>query len=844
MSLTLLRWLWAAQLRRQPGRLAAASVAIALGVALALAIHLVNRSALDDFQAALAAINGEAQARIEARAGNLDEALWAQVAVAAGVAEASPVIETELPVLAPQAARLRIVGIDPMRAARVAPALLPSVAGPEGGIGLFDDDAIFLSPRALTLTGTRPGDRISLASGSGPVELRVAGTLTGAAGEAVLAVMDLGTLQWRLGWLGRLSRIDLRLAPGVSPAALTAGKLLALPDDVIVSTPEAASQRMSNLSRAYRVNLNVLALVALFTGVFIVHSTMSLTAAREASQMAVLAMLGARRRLLRVQMLGLGLLPGVVGSMLGLVLGTLGARLLLTASGGDLGGGYFPGDASALSLTPATLSVFALAGIATALLGSLVAAQRVSRRPPAAALKSGLADNPSQRPGLPIAVPITLAAAGGLLLAAPPVGGLPLPAYAAIAAWLLAGIALLPHLLRALAPLLQRDRLAAAGPLAWLAAQRVAASPGHTAAALGGIVAAIALACAMAVMVTSFRGSVERWLEQALPADLYGRIDNPGPNDGFDPALQAHIAALPGITRTEFLHSTRLVIDSTRPPVTLLARPIDADAPEARLPITGSLHPVPPDAIPVWASEAAATLYGWQAGATIQLPVPDSGLRNFFVSGIWRDYARQHGAVAIDLADWQRLAGPAPLTDLSLWLRPGVAETEAIDRVRALVAERFELTLRSAAALRATSLRIFDRSFAATWALEAVAIAVALFGVATAWSAEAIARRHEFGILRRLGLRPTAIAAQFALEASLLAAAAVAWGFGLGAAIALVLVHRVNPQSFHWTMDVEWPLSWLAVAGLAMVVLAALVAALAGRQAGGAASLHAPGPSG
>ena len=64
---SLMRWLWAGHWRASPGRALTAVLAIAIGVALALAIHLVNRSALDEFGAALSVINGEAQLRLEGR---------------------------------------------------------------------------------------------------------------------------------------------------------------------------------------------------------------------------------------------------------------------------------------------------------------------------------------------------------------------------------------------------------------------------------------------------------------------------------------------------------------------------------------------------------------------------------------------------------------------------------------------------------------------------------------------------------------------------------------------------------------------------------------------------------
>ena len=78
---------------------------------------------------------------------------------------------------------------------------------------------------------------------------------------------------------------------------------------------------MSNLSRAYRVNLTVLALVALFTGVF-VFSVLALSVAQRGPQFALLAVLGATPRQRLALVLAESALLGVAGSLAGLALGT------------------------------------------------------------------------------------------------------------------------------------------------------------------------------------------------------------------------------------------------------------------------------------------------------------------------------------------------------------------------------------------------------------------------------------------------------------------------------------------------------------------------------------------
>ena len=215
----------------------------------------------------------------------------------------------------------------------------------------------------------------------------------------------------------------------------------------------------------------------------------------------------------------------------------------------------------------------------------------------------------------------------------------------------------------------------------------------------------------------------------------------------------------------------------------------------------------------------------WTSGAT------------FFVAGVWRDYVRQSGAIVIGQSDYERLSGDRRANDLQLWLAPGV-DAEQVQQAVRDVAQREAgagelLQFASAGELRATSLRIFDRSFAVTYWLQAVAIAIGLFGVAASFSAQVLARRKEFGLLAHLGLTRRQILAVVAGEGAAWTVIGSIAGLGLGLAVSVVLVHVVNPQSFHWTMDMEVP--WLRLLALCAAVIAAgtLTAWFAGRAAAG-----------
>jgi putative ABC transport system permease protein len=211
-----------------------------------------------------------------------------------------------------------------------------------------------------------------------------------------------------------------------------------------------------------------------------------------------------------------------------------------------------------------------------------------------------------------------------------------------------------------------------------------------------------------------------------------------------------------------------------------------------------------------------ATLHHAQPGQTLVL-----GGLTLRVRGVWKDYARQFGTVAVDLAAYQRLTGDPRSNDLAFWLAPD-ADVPAIER--ALAARVAGLELARPAAIRAQSLRIFDRSFAVTRYLQGLALAIGLFGVVASFSAQVLARRREFGLLAHLGFTRRQTLAMVALEGAAWTTAGAAVGLVLGLLVAAVLVHVVNPQSFHWTMDlVVSPGPLLAMAG--GVVLAAAVAA-------------------
>ncbi len=57
------------------------------------------------------------------------------------------------------------------------------------------------------------------------------------------------------------------------------------------------------------------------------------------------------------------------------------------------------------------------------------------------------------------------------------------------------------------------------------------------------------------------------------------------------------------------------------------------------------------------------------------------------------------------------------------------------------------------------------------------------------------------------------------------------WRSVAGFVVSLILIHVVNRQSFHWSMDLAVPFELLSGLSVALVGAAALIAMLSGRQA-------------
>jgi putative ABC transport system permease protein len=323
-----------------------------------------------------------------------------------------------------------------------------------------------------------------------------------------------------------------------------------------------------------------------------------------------------------------------------------------------------------------------------------------------------------------------------------------------------------------------------------------------------------------------------QWLDQVLPADLYANFKQLKQSDEYlqNPNLLKSIEQAPSIKRYELSVQRKILFQSDRPEVTLIARPIEQAGGAQALPLISSVYSENSQqnqpALPVvYVSEAMVDLYDWRPGEERILPVfnGQQSAQKVWVAGVFRDYGRQHGALMIDLTTYQNISGDQHYSGIAIWLANQADPAEVVNALRTAIPQFRDQEFNNRTSLRALSLTIFDRSFALTYALEIAALLVALFAVATGFAGQALLRQKEYALIYYLGQSSAQRTAWISAESGLLLGLAVIWGTILGLLMSQILIHRVNPQSFHWTMDTSVP--YLALITLMFALISSGIAA-------------------
>jgi putative ABC transport system permease protein len=817
---------------REPLRTALTVLAIALGVAVVLAIDLAGVAATGSFRSSMETLAGDNDLEVVA-AGGVPESAVGTLAQMPFNLRISPRME-DYAVLPGTKQTLPLIGLDLLaEGSNDSMANLVRAAGlgknqdaQKALEDLSSPDTIYVG---ASLRRAR-GERLPLLVNDQIREYTIRGVYPDAHGNESAVVMDIATAQHALQRFGRVDRILVKIPDNSSLQVWQQRLKAALPAGSDVRAQGAATNENRRMLQAFRWNLGLLSYISLVVGAFLIYNTISVSVVRRRAEIGIVRALGASRGLVLGAFIGEAATFGLLGGLLGLPLGRLmadGAVKLMATTVDAL---YVSSRPGAIVLRPyAVLEALAI-GIGIAVASAYAPAREASQVSPVEAMARGRREyDASARKLRDLAAAVVLALTAAVASQAPPIGGKPLLGYLSALLLIVASALAMPAFVDGVSRVSSQFLKRAFGVEALLAARSLQASLRRTAVLVGALSTAIAMMTSVGIMVGSFRQTVVAWMSAQLPADLYLRpASNPAadrhPTISLD--LANAIATLPGVAAVDRLRAYEITYDGV--PATLASADLRVMGKYKKSAFfsgrsTAQVSADLKDRNTVVVSEPFTYKHHVKTGDILRLGLGDTQ-QSFQIVDVYYDYSSERGNIIMGRDTMLKYLPDEAPSNLAVYVTPGTSvETVRGEIVQASANHR--ILIFSNANLRGEAIRIFDRTFAITYALEAVAVVVAVMGVAGALLALVIDRRRELGLLRFLGSSNHQIRKLIVVEAGLLGVLANVAGVILGLAMSLVLIFVINKQSFGWTIRFHWPVA-ITLGALTAVYLATVLSGL------------------
>ena len=853
-------------------RTATTVVGIALGVGVVVAIQLTNQSSVRGFETALETVAGKATVELVAN-GGIDETLLPSLAWLREIGAASPVLEGEAAIVADEASgstrrleALRVLGVDILRDVMLRDYVVAAADRPAGASDRLPEQPelteqqfleLLTSPQSIVIT-EKLARRRSLALGS-TLRLLVGDRVQPFVVRGLLAdqgparvmdgsfvLMDIAAAQLAFDKLGRLDRIDVMLARGPgSPAIDNAIETISkrLPPGLTAQRPARRGEQVERMLAAFHLNLTALSWVALVVGLFLVYNTVTISVIARREEIGTLRALGVTKGRIQRLFLGEAAALGTVGTVLGIGAGRLLADAALGLTSTTVSTLYIATAAAAPSMTWPVIALAFAVGVPLSLLAAWLPAQEAGSVPPTNAIRGQDRLEPRVR------VSRTALAGGAAVLGVAyilaqlgPVNGRPLFGYASSFATLIGASLLVPAILFLLSRLGRTPLRSLAGVEGLLAHANLSSAIPRLSISIAALALSLSMMVAVAVMIGSFRDTVAYWVNQTLQADLFigsGRAPAVGTQQTLSPDVidlvsrHPQVAAVDSLRRLDIVYEDAIVIlgagqlDVLSTHGSLLFREPSDGQLALRRAIDGGA---------VIVSEAFANRHGKSVGDQVSLETPQ-GRRTYQVSGVYYDYAADRGAIIMHRPTLERDFGRVSPASLAVYLRTGAdverVRQELLDRVADLGSNQssYRVFISTNSALRQEVLRIFDSTFAITYALEMIAVTVAMLGVAATLLTLVIERRREIAMLRLIGAARRQVQRVVVIEAAIIGAASQAIGLAVGLALSLLLVHVINVQSFGWTIQFSVPYMFLLQVSVVVVIATSIAGLVPARRA-------------
>ena len=596
-----------------------------------------------------------------------------------------------------------------------------------------------------------------------------------------------------------------------------------------IVTPKDEQAKAALMTRAFRMNLTILSLVALLAGLYLILQALDGAVVRRRGEIAILRSLGVTEKMIQSHWLMEALLLGVCGGVIGSLIGWGGAQLAVRSVGAIVNALYYTTTIDAAHLDFGEFLLALLLAVGSSLLTGWWPARQAARTPPAQILSHEYDKNRQVGMLQSIKIGWLLLLLSGLLSLAPAVTlfknrHLPLCGYVATLFLILGAGIFCGFFTEQLASLI--SYFSKFSIVIKLTTSHLRPLSKRHYLAASGILSGVTMAAGMLILIASFEKTMQCWIATTFQADLYiSSADYQGaaPGHPLSPQIVTRIADDPGVADVEIIASHHLILEE----LPTMMSGIDVGFLKRHHNILWKQAPANNDFFDesknshlVLASESFLERFEHHYGDYVTIPTP-AGNQEMKIVGVFSDYGNEQGVLYLDRHHFSHYFRDDLATVLIVTLKPGVDAQE----LRLQLSSQFPgLSILTNRNLREEILRIFHQTFSITYALELIGIIVAIIGLGMTLSNILIDRSRELTTLRALGCTHHTIATATALEGGLLALSAALIGIMTSLGIGYILIYVINKQSFGWTLQFTLPYVSLGLLGMAVVIAGVSVA--------------------
>ncbi len=803
------------ELMTHPWQLVLTLFSIAAGVSVVVGVDIANQAALGEFERANQTIDGVATHRIVGGAIGIDERVFQQIKVGAAIREAAPVVTAEV-VIQGKSGSYRLLGIEPLSDFRIRDLQLSNAEGPEQPIPawpLYVPQELYdLAEKSLVLKSGRHIQQFNIA-GSFDSDRSQSASLSR------LLVTDIAWAQSFLKSGGRLSHIELNLPEGFDQSSLRNQ----LPDSVRLVDIGLFNNARSDMTRAFRINLTALSLLALVIAMFLIYSTVSFQVVRRRHLFALLRAAGVTNLELVLILLVEVTVLAIVGTSVGLVLGSLLANGLSAMVVETINALYYSLVAPTHTANWSSIVKAVLLGITATLLASALPIALAGRTTVRGLLLRSAEEKSARQLSVRALVPAILLFVSGLVLLIVPVESLVI-AFIGLFMLIIGLAALTPWVVRRLCQLASRFGGHALGLIPKMALLSVGAHLSRTSIAVAALSVAVSATLGVGLMIDSFRNSVEDWLNGYLRSDIYLTSESVG-QEFLSPNFLQQIQNLDGVAYLST--GRRQTLSASNVPTVLFTLQTSKNGFagfQIKKSLEGDLWKRFHSQEQVLVSEPLSRRRDLAPGDEITLPT-DHGEIDFVVAAVYYDYSSDQGLVTMDRETYARYFNDELIASAAIKIVEGAKVSSVMETIPNLPAAPRELFLRSNQGLRQASLEVFDQTFRVTEILRWLAIIVAIVGIVSALVALQLERGREYAVLRAVGFSRIQLGVQILLETGMTGLCAGLMAIPMGVALAVCLIKVINVRSFGWSMQTVIDGN-LIVQAMMLAIVAATLAGL------------------